>query len=299
MRSLWLCLLFLSPLAVAQECTTYVVVPVIDHETGQEIDNLKLADFRAQSGSMALPVVSAEHKFSNRLLVLLEVDGIQSNEKLDYQVKTITRMAREAEDGKPIAYGIYADRAIFTKHFSSDEKQRTAEINSVIEQSSSLGKHVALYDTLHEALQQFGQHEPGDTILLVGDPFDDASQRSADQLEKEFLHSGTRLAVMLRQPFSAVSRDFMWSNHDREKATFDLLTAKTGGSYTVYEEHLFAFPWKGYMLGVQIPKGRRIPKKWKLKLSDSAPIEGLHPKLYYPEQLPGCATQATATAAAK
>jgi len=299
MRSLWLSLLLLSSVAVAQECTTYIVVPVIDHETGQEIDNLKLADFSAQSGSMALPVVSAEHKFSNRLLVLLEADGIQSNDKLDYQVKTITKMAREAEDGRPIAYGIYADRAIFTRHFSSDEKERTAEINSVIEQTSAMGKHVALYEALHEALQQFGQHEPGDTILLVGDPFDDASHRSADQLEKEFLRSGTRLAVMLRQPFSRVNRDFMWSNHEREKATFDLLTSKTGGSYTVYEEHLFGFPWKGYMLGVQIPNARRFPKKWKLKLSDSAPIEGRHPKLYYPEQLPGCATQATATAAAK
>lgn len=299
MRSVWLSLLLLSSMAVAQECTTYIVVPVVDHETGEEIDNLKLADFSAQSGSSALPVVSAEHKFSNRLLVLLEADGIQSNEKLDYQVKTITKMAREAADGKPIALGVYADRAIFTKHFSSDEKQRAAEISSVIEQTGTLGKHVALYDALHEALQQFGQHQPGDTILLMGDPYDDNSRRSADQLEKEFLRSGTRLAVMLRQPFSRVNRDFMWSNHKREKATFDLLTAKTGGSYTVYEEHLFDFPWKGYMLGVQIPNGRRIPKKWKLQLSDSAPVEGRHPRLYYPEQLPGCATQATATAAAK
>jgi hypothetical protein len=299
MRSLWLSLLLLSSVAIAQECTTYVVVPVIDHETGEEIDNLKLADFSANSGSTALPVVSAEHKFSNRLLVLLEADGIQSNEKLDYQVKTITKLAREAEDGKPIAFGIYSDHAVFTKHFSSDEKERTAEINSVIEETGALGKHVALYDALHEAIQQFGKHEPGDTVLLVGDPFDDDSHRSADQLEKEFLRSGTRLAVMLRQPFSRVNRDFMWSNHEREKATFDLLTSKTGGSYTVYEEHLFGFSWKGYMLGVQLPNGRRIPKKWKLKLSDSAPIEGRHPKLYYPEQLPGCVTQATATASAK
>jgi len=299
MRSVWLSLLLLSSVAAAQECTTYIVVPVIDHETGEEIDNLKLADFSAHSGSTALPVVSAEHKFSNRLLVLLEADGIQSNEKLDYQVKTITKMAREAADGKPIAFGIYADHALFTKHFSSDEKERTAEISAVMEEVGSLGKHVAMYDALHEALRQFGQHEPGDTILLVGDPYDDDSHRSADELEKEFLRSGTRLAVMLRQPFSRVNRDFMWSNHEREKATFELLTAKTGGSYTVYEEHLFGFPWKGYMLGVQIPNGRRIPKKWKLKLSDSAPIEGRHPKLYYPEQLPDCATRATASAAPK
>jgi hypothetical protein len=291
---LWVSLVLISSLAGAQECVTYIVVPVVDHTTGQEIENLKMTDFTARAGHLTLPVVSAERKFSNRLLVLLETDGIASNEKLDYEVKTMTQMARQAPDGKPVAFGIYADHAVFTKDFSSDEKQRAAEISSVIEQSQELGNHVALYDALHDALQRFGAHQPGDTILLIGDPYDDNSHRSADDLEKEFLRSGTRLAVMLRQPFSRVSRDFMWSTHDREKQTFDLLTAKTGGSYTVYEEHLFDFPWKGYMLGLQVPNARRLPRHWKLRLSDSAPVAGRHPKLYYPEQLPGCPTRTTA-----
>lgn len=291
---LWLSFLLFSSLAAAQECVTYIVVPVVDHTTGEEIDNLKPADFNAQAGRTALPVVSAERKFSNRLLVLLETDGMGSSEKLDYEIKTITQMARQAPDSKPIALGIYADHAVFTKNFSSDEKQRATEINSVIEQAGELGKHVALYDALHEGLQRFGAHEPGDTILLIGDPYDDNSHRSADEVEKEFLRSGTRLAVMLRQPFSRVNRDFMWSNHEREKATFDLLTARTGGSYTVYEEHLFDFPWKGYMLGLQLPNGGHIPRHWKLRLSDSAPVAGRHPKLYYPEQLPGCTMRTTA-----
>jgi len=291
---LWVLVLLTTSLAAAQECVTYIVVPVVDHTTGEEIDNLKTSDFNAHAGHAALPVVSAERKFSNRLLVLLETDNIGSNEKLDYEVKTMAMMARQAPDGKPISFGIYADHAVFTKDFSSDAKQRAAEISSVIERTEEVGKHVALYDALHAALQQFGAHQPGDTILLVGDPYDDNSRRSADELEKEFLRSGTRLAVMLRQPFSRVNRDFMWSNHEREKATFDLLTARTGGSYTVYEEHLFDFPWKGYMLGVQVPNGRHIPAHWKLRLSDSAPIEGRHPKLYYPEQLPGCTMRTTA-----
>jgi hypothetical protein len=291
---LWLSFLLISSLAAAQECVTYVIVPVVDHTTGEEIENLKTTDFNARAGGISLPIVSAEQKFSNRLLVLLETDGMGSNDKLDYEIKTMTQMARQAPDSKPIALGIYADHAVFTKDFSSDEKQRATEISNVIEQAEQLGKHVALYDALHDALQRFGAHEPGDTILLIGDPYDDNSHRSADEVEKEFLRSGTRLAVMLRQPFSRVNRDFMWSNHEREKATFDLLTARTGGSYTVYEEHLFDFPWKGYMLGLQVPNGRHIPRHWKLRLNDSAPVAGRHPKLYYPEQLPGCTMRTTA-----
>lgn len=294
-RALWLSLLLVSSFAAAQECTTYIVVPVIDHTTGEEIDNLKLGDFTARSGHISLPVVSAEHKFSNRLLVLLETDGIASNDKVDYEIKTMTQLARQAPDGKPIAFGIYADHAIFSKDFSSDAKQRTAEINGIIEEASQLSsKHVVLFDALLDALARFGPHQAGDTILLVGDPFDDNSHHSADDVEKQFLRSGIRLTVMLRQPLSHVSRDFMWSTHDREKEMFELLTNRTGGSYTVYEEHLFDFPWKGYMLGVELPNGQRIPKTWKLRLSNSSEVVGRHPKLYYPEQLPPCTTRATA-----
>lgn len=290
----WLSLLLLSSLAAAQECTTYVVVAALDHTTGEEIDNLKVGDFAARTGATLLPVVSAERNFSNRLLVLLETDGAASNDKLDQEVDTISKLARQAPEGKPISFGVYAERALFTRNFSSSEKERTAEINAVMEEANALGKRVALFDALHEALAHFGPHQPGDTVLLVADPYDDNSRHSANDIEKEFLATGTRLAVMLRQPLSRVSRDFMWSRHDREKATFELLTAKTGGSYTIFGAHLFRFPWKGYMLGVQVPQGMHTPRKWKLKLSGSAPVAGRHPKLYYPEQLPACANPASA-----
>jgi len=293
-RVFWLSLFLASSLAAAQECTTYVVVAAIDHTTGEEIDNLKLDDFVAKAGNIVLPIISADRNFSNRLLVLVEADGAQSNDKIGDVVDTITQLARQAPDGKPILFGVYADHALFTKDFSSDEKERTAEINGVIEEASDLGQHVSLFDSLHEALARFGAHQPGDTILLIGDPYDDNSHHSADDIEKEFIASGTRLAVMLRQPLSRVSRDFMWSRHDREQATFELLTARTGGSYTIFGPHLFRFPWKGYMVGVRVPRSVHGSRKWKLKLTPTAPIGGHHPKLYYPEQLPACVNPTTA-----
>lgn len=291
---LWLSLLLASSLAVAQECTTYVVAAVLDRTTGEEIDNLKIADFTARSGSTVLPVVSAERNFSNRLLVLLETDGAASNDKLGAEVNTIANLARQAPEGKPVSLGLYAERAVFTKDFNPNEKERTAEINGVIEEANALGERVALFDALHEALTHFGSHQPGDTVLLVADPYDDSSHRSAGEIEKEFVATGTRLAVMLRQPLSRVSRDFMWSRHDREKTTFEQLTARTGGSYTIFGAHLFRFPWKGYMLGVQLPPGVHTRGKWKLKLTGSAPVAGRHPKLYFPERLPACVGPTTA-----
>lgn len=291
---LWLSLLMVSSLAIGQECTSYMVVAVLDPATGEEITNLKVEDFVARAGSLPLPVVSAERNFSNRLLVLLEADGLAANDKAADEVNTIANLAREAPDGKSISVGVYAGRAVFTKDFDADEKERTAEINGVIEEADALGKKVALFDALHEALVRFGAHQPGDTVLLVADPYDDSSHHSAAEVEKEYMATGTRLAVMLRQPLSRVNRDFMWSRHDREKTTFETLTARTGGSYTIFGAHLFRFPWKGYMLGVQVPQGVHRPGKWKLKLSSSAQVAVRHPKLYYPEQLPACVGPTTA-----
>jgi hypothetical protein len=287
-RLLWLSLLLMSSLASAQECTTYVVVAVLDHTTGDEIDNLKLEDFTARTGHTFLPIRSVGRKFTNRLMVLLETDGSARNDKLNNELDIITKLARQAPDGKPISFGVYAQRSAFTKGFNPDEKDRTSEINNVVEEVNGLGKHVALFDSLHEALARFGQHQPGDTVLLVADPYDDTSHHSASDIEKEFVRTGTRLSVMLRSPLSRVSRDFMWNRHEREKVAFEQLSAKTGGAYTIFGADLFRFPWKGYMLAVEVPAGYHPPIKWKLMLRDDAPVWRRHPKLYYPEMLPAC-----------
>jgi hypothetical protein len=287
-RLLWLPLLLVSSLALAQECTSYVVVAVLDHTTGDEIENLKLEDFTARSGHTFLPLRSLDRKFANRLMVLLETDGASKSEKLSDEVDIITKLARQAPDGKPVSFGVYSQRALFTKEFNPNEKERTAEINGVVEEANSLGKRVALFDSLHEALEHFGPHQPGDTVLLVADPYDDISRHSVGDIEKEFVRTGTRLSVMLRSPLSRVSRDFMWNRHEREKAAFEQLSARTGGAYTIFGADLFRFPWKGYMLAVEVPKGYHPPMKWKLMLRDDAPVWHRHPKLYYPEMLPPC-----------
>ena len=282
-----LLLLLLCSFACGQTCTSYVVVAAIDHTTGEEISNLKPTDLFASSGSTPVPIVSLQSQFNNRVLVLLEADGAADNDKLADITDAITDLARKAPEGKPLEFGIYSDRAIFSGSFNPDPKQRTTEINDVIELGGSLGKHVGLFDALHEALARFGPHRPGDTILLVADPFDDRSHHSQSSVEKELLASGTRLAVMLRQPLSRVSRDFMWSTHRAEKAFFEDLTAKTGGMYVEYRPHLFRFPWKGYMAGVKLPEDAHL-HKWKLRFSQQAAGENSRTTLFYPQQLTPC-----------
>lgn len=276
-----------SSLAIAQSCTSYVVVNAYEPRLHVDIQTLKGDDFIAKMGDSDLAIVSTSQDYNSRLLVLLEVDGAQKNEKIGDVVDTVTRMARQAPEGKPVAFGIYADHAAFTKGFIAEAEKRNAEIGAVIEESDSLGHRVALYDSLHESLKLFGQHQPGDTVLLVANPYDDKSSHSSGDVEREFLATGTRLLIMLREPFSDVARDY---SHVIEKRMFYTLSERTGGAFTDFDPHFFGFGWRGYMLGLRIPDNVRKPKKWQLKLQPAAARSFSHSKLFYPELVPPCQT---------
>jgi hypothetical protein len=287
LRLLLLLLLF-SSWAVGQSCTSYAVVGAVDRKTGDDIANLNPKDFEAKMGKEPLSITSATQNFSNRLLVLLETDGTNSD-RIEEVVSLATRLAREAPEGRQLAFGAFAQRSIFTTAFSGDPAERSREINAVIEEAPTLGKRVAIYEALHNALALFGAHQPGDTILLVADGYDDGSDHSGDSVEKEFIANGIRLLVMLRQTPSHVMGNFMWRNPELDRAILERISARTGGVYTMFDAYAFGMAWRGYMLGIDIPEGGAKSHKWKLRLHSTATKSSRRFNLYYPEQLPSCA----------
>lgn len=293
-RRLWLFVLLAATTQgiAAQECTNTVLVSFYDQLTTNEIQTLKPDDVQVRMSGSDLPVLSFSRDFNNRLLILLEIDGAAKNDKLEDVVEMVTRQARTAPDGKPVAFGIFAQRAIFTKGFQGDEKKRTDAVNDVIEEAGSLGKHVALWDSLHEALEQFGPHQPGDTVLLVGDPYDDSSRHSAHDVEKEFLSSGTRFFMMRRMHASHVDRDFTWSTHELEKTVLARMTQETGGLLSEYVASLIRFAWAGYMVTVKLPPDMNHPHKWKVQFRGPAARTHRKTNFYYPALLPPCNSRA-------
>jgi hypothetical protein len=280
-------LLVLSQL-MAQECTTKVLASFYDQLTKDEIETLKPGDLEIKIDGQKLPVLSASRDFNNRLLILLETEGSAKNEKLADLVSTVTDQARQAPAGKPVAFGVFAEKATFTKGFSSEPEMRTAAINEVIEGAPPLGKRVALWDALHEALTLFGPHQPGDTILLVGDPYDDGSHRSPESVEKEFIVNETRLFMMLRTQGSHVERDFMWNNHELEKMVLARTAEETGGLLSLYVASLLRFAWAGYLLEIKLPAGMSRPHKWKVEFRGEAAQIHRKTNFYYPARFPAC-----------
>ena len=285
--------LLLSSQVLAQECTTTVLVSFYDQLTKDEIETLKPEDLEIKIDGQKLPVLSASRDFNNRVLILLETEGSARNEKLGDLATAVTQQARQAPAGKPVAFGVFAEKATFTKGFSGEPEMRTAAINEVIEGAPPLGKRVALWDALHEALALFGPHQPGDTILLVGDPYDDASHRSPESVEKEFIANGTRLFMMRRTQGSRVERDFLWQNHDLEKMVLARLTEETGGLLSLYVASLIRFAWAGYMLEIKLPPGMGRPHKWKVQFRGDAAETHRKTNFYYPARFPACEQEDT------
>jgi len=287
-------LLLFSSWAVGQNCTSYTVVNALDRKTLDDIENLQPDDFVSKVDKAPAPVVSINPDFNNRVLVLLEIDGTKSD-RIEEVVSLATRLAREAPDGKPLAFGIFAKRSLFTKGFNADSKTRAAEISAVIEDAPTLGKRVALYDALHNALTVFGQHQPGDTVLLIGDGFDDASNRAGSEVEKQFVATGTRLLVELRQQPSHVTGNFLWKPPEHDRELLERMSTRSGGAYTMFSAHLFSFPWRGYMVGVSIPEGSHRSRKWKLRLGETVAVTHKRTDLFYPERLPSCTSTVAAS----
>lgn len=280
--------LLLSSRGLAQECTTTVLASFYDQLTKNEIETLKTDDLEVKIDGKKMPVLSASRNFNNRLLILLETEGSAKNDKLADLVSTVTQQARQAPAGKPVAFGVFAEKATFTKGFSSEPEMRTAAVNEVIESAPPLGKRVALWDALHEALALFGPHQPGDTILLIGDPYDDASHRSPESVEKEFIVNGTRLFMMRRTQGSRVERDFLWQSHDLEKMVLARTAEETGGLLSLYVASLIRFAWAGYLLEIKLPPGMSRPNKWKVQFRGNAAQTHRKTNFYYPARFPAC-----------
>jgi hypothetical protein len=159
----------------------------------------------------------------------------------------------------------------------------------VIEEADTLGNSVALYNALHNALALFGPHQPGDTVVLIGDGYDDSSNRSGSEVEHEYLSRGTRLVMMYRQQPSHVTGNFLWNPPEHDRARLEDWSDKSGGTYTMFDAYSFSLASHGYLLAVRIPDADRKARPWKLRLRSSSMVSRrVH--LHYPERLLPCSS---------
>lgn len=277
-------ILLISSWGVAQNCSTYLLATPVNPDTAEFISGLKAEDFEASLDNSLLPVVKATESYHNRTLILAEA----TNKGVDQMTAAILNDELGASTGQPIALGVFAERAVFTREFSTNPEERKAGADQLVSQLPSIGKRAAVYEALHQALQVFGKHQTGDTIMLLGVGVDHGSHRKLGDIEEEFVHSGTRLFA------------FNWYELWRE-GLFSYLTdfaAMTGGAYSGNDlfrnrKHAVNFAQlasTGYLLEINLPSSMDKAEKWKLRLRGAQAKAYKNAVILYPTKLQPCNT---------
>ena len=285
-------LVFSASVAFAQNCTTYLVVDTFDTKTTKGIDSLQAQNFVAKSGLLSLPVISAKQGFNNRVLVLVEISTKAERPHLHTLPRIVGDIVRDAPAGRPLAFGVFSEKAVLTSDFSTEPSKRATAIDDVLAQAAQLpGRSPALFDSLDQALAVFGPRQPGDTILLVADGNDAKSKHRPAYLIEKFAETGTRLLVLF-QPRPSMSEE---KKNNRLyfpiSEELKVLSTLTGGGYRFFElQHELEFAWAGYMLGIQIPATWNKPRTWELKVRNSKGRVDDNTLLFSPWKLTPCSS---------
>src|SRR5258708_3063412 len=297
---LWfgLLILMVSSRTFGQECTRYMVVDVFARKPHLSINGLSAADFTARLDGHIMPVDSARQNFNNRILVLVETSGPGDSAEAAKLVRAVVEESRYAPSGRQIAFGAYSKKSAFTRGFVTDSQQRARAIDEVMGGDFSADDRFALYDALHEALLMFGEHQSGDTIVLVSDGFDNNSKRSGDDLEKELIATGVRLNVIIRNATNDLARRLLARFEGRslkERGGIHYMSSLTGGMYRWgTTDRDVAFAWNGYLVGVQLPKELSRPKVLEFDVRDASGKPSKNAWAVHPFELAPC-TAAIAT----
>lgn len=285
----------------AQQCTTSVTVNAFDAKTKAAIHGLASSDFEATLGQQAIEVASVAPVFRNRVLVLVQVER-----NITASLRAVADLVREAPPGMPVAFGVFADHAVITPDFIADTDQLGAAIDTVLLQSAHVGSQSDLAKSLHQALALFGNHRPGDTILLVSSRRTHLSKRDSQMLWDEFRRHGTRLQLLVGQPpatraeVNPASQIFwQWNVAQSIDDQLIALANSTGGVLMGFMNSEWTdAATSGYMLSLNMPASFKRHGNLHLMIRDAG--NDVPPAdLFYPEKLAPCTVTQVAAVRSK
>ena len=293
-----LCILFLvfSSYARAQQCTTSVLVNAFDARTKASLPGLRASDFAASIGRDAITIASARPVFRNRVLVLLDLSRYKNDSSRNALLQNTVDYLEEAPTGMPVMFGAFADRAVFTADFTSDPESMASAVKLTVPRADSLGGKSNLSKALHEGLKKFGQHRPGDTILLISN----GDGRLGKSLARDFARSGTRLQLLMNAPAPSASFSLSlfaaFAAADHISPNLIKLANSTGGVLMGFmNSEWYDAATSGYLLEVRESQGKK-PKSWRLQVRNYDEELGVESVLFYPQQLPACSVPLLASA---
>ena len=305
-RLLCIFLLAISSFSAAQRCTTSVLVNAFDARTRESLHGLRASDFAASAGRRdELQVESVRPVFRNRVLVLLDLGGPNGNSSAQQTARTAMlqnaiEYITEAPQEMPVAFGAFAERAVFTSGFSSGPESLSSSMQSISQRATGLTGNSNLTSALLQALAMFGQHRPGDTILLISNGNRPARKTKWNALAREFARRGTRIQLLMNNPTAFVSDSASmfsaFTSVDLMDPSLLKLANGTGGVLMGFmNSEWYNVAASGYLLDIRESQ-RTKSKSWHLQVRNYGDEFGVTPVLFYPRQLPACSASLLASA---
>jgi hypothetical protein len=305
-RLLCIFLLAISSFSAAQRCTTSVLVNAFDARTRESLHGLRASDFAASDGRRGeLKVESVRPVFRNRVLVLLDVGGLNGSSSAQQTARTAMLQnaidyLNEAPQEMPVAFGAFAERAIFSHGFSGDPESLSSSLQSISQRVTGLTGSSNLTTALLQALAMFGQHRPGDTILLISNGNGPARKTKWNSLAREFARRETRIQLLMNTPAESVSDSVpmfsAFTSVDLMDPSLLKLANGTGGVLMGFmNSEWYNVAASGYLLDIRESQ-RTKSKSWHLQVRNYGDEFGVEPVLFYPRQLPACSASLLASA---
>jgi hypothetical protein len=246
-------------------------------------------DYEATLGHERISVVKVQPFKKARTLILLPADYDHiTKDKGDFDrlvgwLSGITALPGNAS----VAYGLYAQKMIFSDHFTSDPQELRSSLEELVKnaKTGSLGANYVTYDRLVEAVGYFGQPQPGDSVILLsnyaGEYTGDYSRpvtRYSDVVAR-FLQAGIRLFVII-PPFGSISSIYSDTTLNMAQGTGGYVSTvadwhradKKREAKTFYSEMglMLNFNGLGYLVTVAVPQDARGGGYWNLTLNAAA-----------------------------
>jgi len=305
-RLLCIFLLAVSSFSAAQRCTTSVLINAFDARTRESLHGLRASDFAASVGRRGeLQIESVRPVFRNRVLVLLDLGGLIGSSSAQQTARTAMLQnaidyLNEAPQEMPVAFGAFAERAVFTSGFSSGPESLSSSMQLMAQRASGLTGNSDLTTALLQALAMFGQHRPGDTILLISNGNGTARKIKWNALAREFARHETRIQLLMNTPAASVSDSASifsaFTSVDLMDPSLLKLANGTGGVLMGFmNSEWYNVAASGYLLDIRESQ-RTKSKSWHLQVRNYGDEFGVTPVLFYPRQLPACSASLLASA---
>jgi hypothetical protein len=309
--------LLLATSLFAQDCLTRKLFINISNKEWQRVSGIPAENIQRTYRGKPITILGLKTDYSpkRRVLLLLDTSGSMSSvpDTRTGQQNTALSMIIEKiialiPPETPLAVGHFGPKVELPTAFDSDRVHTIEAVKTILAQQRKFHGRTPLFDALHAGATLFSPHQPGDSIIVITDASENASN-NLDKVAREFERSGLRL-------FAFVLNDEVRSTPEEVEGPRRLsdLIERTGGflvsvsrkldpsQKNVDETIAFAATplvsriFYSQEITLKLPEASARAEKLKLRFSGLDPKQAKELRLEYPAVIQPCEASTSAAA---